>query len=236
MFKGSVFGICSFHLKNKKKSIKPLGSAFALSPNYLFTACHNIDTTLPFEKYVLIREFDNNSVCEDALIPVEIENYSVLEDWCIFRLPSGADLFTEYIEICPEDQLPEKGVKIGIVDFPIGLKNASTHVEVDIHYGQLHQYESKETIINNSDELAVVPRSKKVKLDVDIVSVKGARVLGSCGGPYMFSNDKAIAFHFETTGDDLLHTSSSLVVYSHGYLFCKLSKFMKWYTINVVKP
>ena len=120
--------------KNKGKIITavPVGTSFALSDNLLFTAAHNV-----CEKNVVVREIGVVQVYED---PVLISDIIVLthechcidkdEDWAVYKRSTGS--FTHTVLICPEHELPMKGIRIGIKDFPVGLATVGSVTKVDL--------------------------------------------------------------------------------------------------------
>jgi hypothetical protein len=227
--------------KNKGKIITavPVGTSFALSDKLLFTAAHNV-----CEKNVVVREIGVVQVYED---PVLISDIIVLthechcidkdEDWAVYKRSTGS--FTHTVLICPEHELPMKGIRIGIKDFPVGLATVGSVTKVDL--------DSFHTKVSNYRVFSDSAVSRKRKFDVvetkpataveRAIQVVGGRVSGSCGAAYFHVNGKVVAFHEESVDDDREEVSisnsyrsdRSHTSYSVGLVLCRLPKFKYWY-------
>ena len=72
---------------------------------------------------------------------------------------------------------------------------------------------------------------RTIDTDEVVIMVSGGRVKGSCGAPYFNLRGEVVAFHFESVDDSESETSahSNHVSYSHGYVLCRLARFMSFY-------
>ena len=226
--------------QNKGKIITavPVGTSFSLSDKLLFTAAHNV-----CQLNVALNEIGVVQVYED---PILISDIVVLthechcsdkdEDWAVYKRSTGS--FTHSALICPEHELPAKGIKIGIKDFPVGLLTVGsvTKVDLDSFHTKVYNYQVlSHSAVSRKRKYAVV-KTKPEAVVERAIQVVGGRVTGSCGAAYFHANGKVIAFHEESVDDgreevsvsnsynsDRRHTS-----YSIGLVLCRLAKFKDW--------
>jgi hypothetical protein len=122
--------------KNKEEimSAVPVGVPFALSDKLLFTAAaHNVCNA----KHVALDEIGVVRLYEDPVFMSDIvilthENHCCDkdEDWAVYKRSAGT--FTHSVQICPENELPVSGVRIGIKDFPVGLVSVGSVTKVTL--------------------------------------------------------------------------------------------------------
>jgi hypothetical protein len=112
--------------------VDPIGSAFAISDYYVFTACHHVMTMdgEPLEKIALVREFKPHALVRSSILEASLVMYCADfdEDFAIYRRDRGT--FAHYAHICKEEDLPRPNQRIGIKDFPIGLLTSGSGDEV----------------------------------------------------------------------------------------------------------
>lgn len=222
---------------------EPVGSAFAFSEKFVFTACHNVKRKgLEIcEEIGLVREFGERGVCiKDIIICKHIvHNSKEDEDFAVYERINGE--FSHFSYICPEEELPVKNARIGIRDFNIGvftvqiaatISMQSFHTKVS-HYDYLPEKNKKRKYKVFDDEVPL-PINKTIH-------VVGGRVGGSCGSPYFAPNGKVVGFHIESVDDgrDTVSVSNSYTSdrshtsFSVGLVLCRLTKFKEWYDGNL---
>lgn len=247
-----MFIVASYKNVRGKKNCEPFGTAFAISEEFILTACHNVFPTknalTPVRTVALLKEVTNAAVFSGDIIVAELEGFckDKDEDWAVYKRKSGR--FTHYAHVCNENELPSKNVRIGIRDFPIGLliANSSTKITIESCHTKVSHYEEFQKTSSQ-------PPTKKAKLilpvvdyptipssDERIIQVIGGRVKGSCGAGYFAPNNKIVAFHYESVdhGEELSITNSytsdrSHTSYSHGLVLCRLPKFKVWYNKEI---
>ena len=195
---------------NKRNLLRaePIGTAFALSGSYLFTAAHNVcsgkgKAVSLLKEIGVVRSYTDPIVRADIIILKHVAHCLAYdEDWAIYKRTTGT--FSHFAELCPETELPPKGVKIGIKNYPVGLLAVGSATKVTL--------ESFLTKIAHYEEFidSVSPVPKRMKFAVTdtpqvvverAVQVVGGRIRGSCGAAYFSSNGKVFAFHKESVDD-----------------------------------
>jgi hypothetical protein len=234
--------------KNKGEIITavPVGTSFALSGELLFTAARNVCCDaqhVPLCEIGVVQEYEDPVMLTDIVI-LNYENHCCDkdEDWAVYRRSSGS--FTHFVQICPDNELPTSGVKIGIKDFPVGLVivGSETKVILDSFHTKVSNYQVFSGSVVSKKRKFGVAKTKPATVVERAVLVVGGRVRGSCGAAYFGINGKVLAFHNESVDDgreevslsnsynsDRSHTS-----YSIGLVLCRLPKFKAWYNDNTV--
>jgi hypothetical protein len=216
---------------------RPVGTLFAISPNFAITACHNImdDNNQPMNNIGAISKLELHSM-NSGFIPLEVIYTSISEDWAVLK-PRSNFLFQAFTEMCVDsDKLPDVDSYIGIVDFPAGIINTSSSSRMTIDHlsAKLLHYEREynDLPVSTDPTFAIstsadIPRDNS---DEKIVLVRGGRVRGSCGAPYFTGRGDVFAMHFESINDaDEVNSDHSHLSYSKGYVFCRLPEFVNWY-------
>ena len=94
------------------------------------------------------------------------------------------------MQICPEDELPAGGVKIGIKDFPVGLAKFVTKVTLDSFHTKISNYQVfSDSVVTKKRKFAVT-KTKPATAAERAIQVVGGRVTGSCGAAYFGVNGK----------------------------------------------
>jgi len=161
------------------EGVIPLGTSFALTETFVFTACHNVilderdddgneeeGNTKKRKKQqkkdqvlstiALMKEFDRESIFLGDIIVASLVSYCSLgkEDWAVYERTSG--IFPHYAHVCPSAELPEKNTKIGIRDCPVGLwtVGASSKITVVESFGtKVSNYQTWEPPTSPGDPL-----------------------------------------------------------------------------------
>jgi hypothetical protein len=251
-----VFGLIELTVvkKRKKESLMSTacGSAFAISPNYVITARHNLVTKDGYEKSVaLVKEIvEDVPLMEDNLIKLSLVANSADNDWAVLQRDDG-NAFTKYAAICPEGELPLERSVVGVKDFTSGMfeVGSSTKLTVQSVSTKVCQYEPRASDCMDLSSVMHIPVIRhgevappQVARTEDTIMVSGGRVYGSCGAPYFAENGKVVAFHVRSLDDSPEHlgpstrsqsSNRSHVSYSHGYVFCRLPDFVAWHVANI---
>lgn len=226
----------------------PLGTSFALSDFYIFTAGHNIRVGKTGDKYL-----PEIGIARQYTDPLEANEITVLsyvahcfdkdEDWAVYRRVTGT--FPHSVAICSNQELPEKNVKIGVRDFPVGLLTvgeSSTKISLQSFHTKVSHYEmfiESPALVGKKRKFAVV-KNRAPATDERAIQVVGGRVKGSCGAAYFSESGKVVGFHVQSIDDgdeasvsntytsDRSHTSFSV-----GLVLCRLPKFRIWYNANI---
>jgi hypothetical protein len=223
-------------------SAVPVGTSFALSESFLFTAAHNICRAgnAPLPEIGVARFYKDPLVRSSIIVLTHVTHCSDKdEDWAVYKRSNGA--FTHWVQVCPEQELPASGVRIGIKDFPVGLVTVGsvTKVTLDSFHTKVSNYQVfADSVVSKKRKFAVA--DSEPQIEERAIQVVGGRVTGSCGAAYFGINGKVVAFHKESVDDgreevsvsnsytsDRSHTS-----YSVGLVLCRLPKFRTWYNQN----
>ncbi len=227
--------------------VVPLGTSFALSENFIFTACHNVlDGNAPLSEIGLVKEYDEYETLESDIILATLVSYCADEDedWAIYeRSPAGRH-FPHFARVCGENELPKKNERIGIHDFVVGLVSSETSSKLtpQSFRTKVSQYEQVRVTgkKRKRHEGSLVVSQKTLRGSERGLQVVGGRVKGSCGAAYFAVNGKVVAFHVASLDDgesvsaansytsDRSHTSFSL-----GLVLCRLPKFRIWYNTSI---
>jgi hypothetical protein len=224
-------------------SAVPVGTSFALSEDFLFTAAHNVCNTghAPLPEIGVVRLYEDPVVLTDIIVLKYVAHCSDKdEDWAVYKRSNGA--FTHWAHVCPEQELPASGVRISIKDFPVGLVTVGsvTKVTLDSFHTKVSNYQVFADSVVSKKRKFGVAKIKPPPVVERAIQVVGGRVTGSCGAAYFGINGKVVAFHKESVDDgreevsvsnsytsDRSHTS-----YSVGLVLCRLPKFRAWYNQN----
>jgi hypothetical protein len=220
-----------------------VGTSFALSDKLLFTAAHNIcdDNNVPSGEIGIVREYSIPVPVTDIISLTYVKHCGDEdEDWAVYRRSQGS--FTHWVNICPEEELPKKGMKIGIKDFPVGLITVGsiTKITLDSFHTKVCHYE---TVVgpptaSKKRKIGSVTSSKRPQIvEERAVQVVGGRVKGSCGAAYFCPNGKVFAFHNASVddGQDVVSITNSYTSdrshnsHSIGLVLCRLPIFKAWY-------
>lgn len=228
----------------------PIGTAFALSEDVVFTAFHNVEATggQALEEIGLVKEWREDDILLDDIIIAKYTagNKKDDEDWAVYTRDMKGSYFQQYLNVCPENELPLKNDCIGIHDFPVGLFTSGTANAIvqQSFRTKVSTYElvkaSKSKIPKKKRVVKKRPK-KRLHSEFRAIQVVGGRVKGSCGAAYIASNGKVVAFHVESLddGDSVSIANSysserSHTSFSRGLVLCRIPSFMNWYerTIN----
>lgn len=180
----------------------PVGTSFALSDKLLFTAAHNVcEMNVAARKIGVVQVYEDPVLISDIVVlAYECHCSDKYEDWAVYKHSTGS--FTHTALICPEHELPKKGIRIGIKDFPAGLVTIESVTEADLDpfHSKVFNYQ----IFSNS----AVSRKRKFKVvKTTVTAVEGALLVvggmipGSCGAAYFHVNGKVVAFQKESVDD-----------------------------------
>jgi hypothetical protein len=223
----------------------PVGTSFALSDKLLFSAAHNVCS-----KNVAAREIGVVQVYEDPILVTDIVVLTYEchcsdkdEDWAVYKRSTGS--FTHSALICPEHELPLKGVKIFIKVYPVGLitVGSATKVVVDSFHKKVSNYQVfSDSAVSRKRKYDVV-KTKPATAVERTIQVVGCRVTGSREAANFHENCNVVAFQKESVDNgreeasisnsyrsDRSHTS-----YLVGLALCRLPKFKDWYD-NKIPP
>lgn len=228
--------------RNNITFAEPVGTSFALSETLLFTAAHNVcdGNNEPLPEIGIVREYSDPVPLTDIIL-LEYENHcsDENEDWAVYRRSAGS--FTHWVNICLEEELPQKGVRIGIKDFPVGLLTVGSisKITVDSFHTKVCHYEANPGSAGTlkKRKFGVAPAKFRRDIDERYVLVRGGRVKGSCGAAYFCHSGKVFAFHNSSVDDgqeEVSVTNSYLSDRSHnsyscGLVLCRLPVFKAWY-------
>lgn len=221
----------------------PVGTSFALSDNLLFTAAHNVcEKNNPAHEIGVVQVYDGLVLISDIVVlTYECHCSDKDEDWAVYKRSTGS--FTHSVLICPEHELPVKGIKIGIKDFPVGLVTVGsvTKIDLDSFHTKVSNYQVfSDSAVSRKRKFNVVETKPATAVE-RAIQVVGGRVTGSCGAAYFHANGKVVAFHKESVDDsreevsttNSYHSDRSHTSYSVGLVLCRLPKFKDWYDNNV---
>lgn len=161
------------------------GTAFAISPNQVITAYHNIydevdDQIQPFSKCAIASSVEKCGGRHEFQNPilVQIEHSSYDNDWAILKVTDNT-VFTSFLPICPEDELPDPMVEIEGV--------SAYHAPIEFYRA------------NAINSLVVWADGFQNVLQYDrggsMILVDGGLYKGSCGGPYVNRAGKVVGMH-----------------------------------------
>lgn len=168
------------------RDAEPIGTAFAISPSLMLTACHNVvvnDNMLVTELKVTpaIIKQDGKFATKDSQLgrPVDVHKYNVGVDWACLKLGDNAPPFPFVIPVATSNS-----------DFP---EFATTE--------KLFIYHCPVQLFTDDDDIEVCHVMVK-EASVGLISGKhlnfqNGAFPGSCGGPYIFRN-KAVALHADS--------------------------------------
>jgi hypothetical protein len=221
----------------------PVGTSFALSDNLLFTAAHNVcEKNNPAHEIGVVQVYDGLVLISDIVVlTYECHCSDKDEDWAVYKRSTGS--FTHSVLICPEHELPVKGIKIGIKDFPVGLVTVGsvTKIDLDSFHTKVSNYQVfSDSAVSRKRKFNVVETKPATAVE-RAIQVVGGRVTGSCGAAYFHANGKVVAFHKESVDDsreevsttNSYHSDRSHTSYSVGLVLCRLPKFKDWYDNNI---
>ena len=228
--------------KTAENTVYPHGTALAISRTHVFTAYHNIHENNLDEVAITSQLNSGEPVLDDSIIRLVIVKECKSEDWIILKRIDGNE-FLSFVLICPEAELPKnRSDKITIKDFPCGLiaSDSSRKLIIESSQTKVVCYEtiakSNKKSTTSSNTIVKFPLVKKIdnrftKPPEVAIRVTGGRSKGSCGTPYFSKNDRVIGFHTESINDanDESISNSTHISYSIGFVFCRLSLFMKEY-------
>ena len=229
--------------KGKIVNAVPVGTSFALSDNLLFTAAHNVcEKNNPAHEIGVVQVYDGLVLISDIVVlTYECHCSDKDEDWAVYKRSTGS--FTHSVLICPEHELPVKGIKIGIKDFPVGLVTVGsvTKIDLDSFHTKVSNYQVfSDSAVSRKRKFNVVETKPATAVE-RAIQVVGGRVTGSCGAAYFHANGKVVAFHKESVDDsreevsttNSYHSDRSHTSYSVGLVLCRLPKFKDWYDNNI---
>jgi hypothetical protein len=172
---------------------EPIGTAFAISPSLLLTACHNVvvkskdgtaDSTVLDLKVAptLIRSPDGVIATEAKGRRVAVHKYNIEVDWAALVLDEDVDSFplTSTIPLATHvSDIPSPGTseKLYVYHCPLQL------FLDDPEFERCH-------VMQKEASVGII--------GVKTLTFQNGAFPGSCGGPYMFRN-KAVALHTEST-------------------------------------
>jgi hypothetical protein len=227
-------------------SATPVGTAFAISEKHVFTACSSVFHNGGIEQEIgLLTKYRSPVYRQDIIVVTRLENCSDDdENWAVFQRISGT--FEHYVHVCPEDELPVKNDKIGIMDFPVSpvTSISSDTLTVQSLHAKILQYEVLVPMHARPKKRkftsARVVQFRPVRKVERAMLVIGDRVKGTYGAAYFAHNGKAAAFHVETLPMEYLDFFFTLnrdrcfTSLSRGLVLCRLLKFREWYNAVIV--
>lgn len=209
-------------------SCLPIGTAFALSEDVVFTAFHNVSAngSPALEEIGLVKDWTETDILLDDIIVAKYTAGSEKNDvdWAIYTRDMTRMHFQHY--------LPLKNDRIKIYDFPlISFTDACILNEPLCSTTKVSTYELWK------DPKRTKPKKKRVvkkrppprpQSDYRAIQVVGEPVVSGCGAIYIASNGKVVAFHVQTLDDGIFPSIS------RGLVVCRIPSFMNWYkrTIN----
>lgn len=221
----------------------PVGTSFSLSDKLLFTAAHNVcEGNVALQEIGVVQVYEDPVLISDIIVLIyECHCSDIDEDWAVYKRSTGS--FTHSALICPEHELPAKGSRIGIKDFPVGLITVGSVTKVDLNSTKtkVSNYQVfSHSAVSRKRKYAVVKTKPEASVE-RAIQVVGGRVTGSCGAAYFHANGKVIAFHEEAVDDgeevsvsNSYHSDRSHTSFSIGLVLCRLPKFKAWYDNEII--
>ena len=172
------------------KNGDPVGTAFAISPALMLTACHNVvhrsdDGSLVTEVTDLKVASSMDKATETTEISavgqvreVEVYKYNVDVDWACLKLKDGSPSFPFAIPLAADDN-----------DMP----KAATLEKMYIYHCPVQLF------LEDADMVRCHVMVKEASVGIvaaKTINFQNGAFPGSCGGPYVFRN-KAIALHVD---------------------------------------
>ena len=181
----------------------PVGTSFALSDKLLFTAAHNVcEMTVAARKIGVVQVYEDPVLISDIVVlAYECHCSDKDKDWAVYKRSTGS--FTHSALICPVHELPKKGIRIGIKDFPAGLVTIEsvTEADLDSFHSKVFNYQVfSNSAVSRKRKFNVV-KTKPVTAVEGALLVVGGRIPGSCGAAYFHVNGKVVAFQKESVDD-----------------------------------